>query len=485
MLRTDSGRGVCPFLFLGKLYRLQYSEVIVSMYFLNIIRKSSFKMVGLVVMICVVVLLLPSTMTPISKVLADDPCVIVIDPGHGGENLGADHNGYIEKEINMIVAQAMYEELLKYENVEVYLTHTDDVDMSLKERARFAASKDADFFFCLHFNMSVNHNLFGTEVWISAFDKYYAEGMSFGKIQIETMEELGLYSRGVKTKLMESREADYYGIIRESRAVGVTCALIEHCHLDHMNDEGYYESDEKLQELGRADATAAAKYLGLRSELLDVDYSDYPREEIEIPNFVMKPDYTNPDVCYIEELSCDTSTGEIQYALTAQDYDSPMLYYSYSLNNGRTWSEHFAWEKGKDTLEVTIQIPSGREMPTVKFRAHNLYDRFTESNAITYPTFHYGEKVDSVDAESNNQSEETLLDENGNIVPADSDNVQITFEKKKEAEKEMSKDVPFLVFLEICLIVAGIVFFAAVIARIVKEVKRAKRRKQRRNQNKK
>lgn len=425
-----------------------------------------------IVTVCMAVLFIPDTLTPLEKVYADEPCVIVIDPGHGGENLGADHNGYIEKDINMVVALAMYDELLKYDNVEVYLTHAEDVDMSLKERAQFAANKDADFLFCLHFNMSVNHNLFGTEVWISAFDKYYAEGMSFGQIQIETMEELGLYSRGVKTKLMESREADYYGIIRESREVGVTCALIEHCHLDHPNDEGYYESDEKLQELGRADATAAAKYLGLSSEILDVDYSNYPREDVPIPSFVMKPDATDPDVCYIEELSCDSSTGEVTFALTAQDYDSPMLYYSYSLNDGLTWSEHFAWEEGKDTLETTIQIPSGREMPTVKFRAHNLFDRYTESNAITYPTFHYGEAAEEAE-------EDALLDAEGDVVAADSDNVQITFEKEKEKEPE-SDEVPFLVFLEICLVVACIIFFAAVIARIIKSYNRSKRRKKRR-----
>lgn len=413
------------------------------------------------------------TFTDIGNVKADNPCIIVIDPGHGGENLGADYNGYVEKDINMIVALAMYDELLKYDNVEVYLTHTEDIDMSLKERAQFAADKNADFLFCLHFNMSVNHNLFGTEVWISAFDKYYAEGMSFGKIQIETMEELGLYNRGVKTKLMESREADYYGILRESREVGVTCALIEHCHLDHINDEGYYETDEKLQELGRADATSAAKYLGLSSEILDVDYSDYPREEVPIPNYVVRPDVTDPDVCYIEELSCDTSTGVVTFALTAQDYDSPMLYYSYSLDDGLTWSEYFAWEEGEDTLEVTIKIPSGKSMPTVKFRAHNLFDRVKESNSIIYPTFHYGEVNDE------SSSEELTSEE---VVLTDSDNVEITFRKDKEKESN-DGEFPFIVFLEICFVIACIIFFAALIARIVKLSKKraAKRRKKHRN----
>lgn len=326
---------------------------------------------------------------PIYAEAKTDPYVIVIDPGHGGENLGADHAGYIEKDMTMVVASAMKEELSKYEGVEVYLTHEDDIDMSLKERAKYAASKNADFMFCLHFNMSTKHNLFGSEVWISAFDEYYSKGLSFGKIHMDSMEEIGLYSRGIKTKLMNSKVADYYGIIRESRNVGVPCALIEHCHLDEKRDEGYYESTDKLEELGRIDATSVAKYFKLKSEILGVDYSDYPVEEVPLPNQIMGPDKTNPEICSFRELSCNRATGEIKVALTAKDSDSQMLYYSYSLNGGITWSKLYPWEKNQDTLILTVKIQSGRSLPQLIFRAHNLYDKYTISNQKVYARFDY------------------------------------------------------------------------------------------------
>ena len=35
------------------------------------------------------------------------PCIVVIDPGHGGENLGAEYDGYTEKDMTMVVARAM------------------------------------------------------------------------------------------------------------------------------------------------------------------------------------------------------------------------------------------------------------------------------------------------------------------------------------------------------------------------------------------
>ena len=40
-----------------------------------------------------------------------DTVVIVIDPGHGGSNLGTIENGHEEKSMTMITAQAMYDEL--------------------------------------------------------------------------------------------------------------------------------------------------------------------------------------------------------------------------------------------------------------------------------------------------------------------------------------------------------------------------------------
>ena len=42
--------------------------------------------------------------------------------------------------MTMVTAMAMYEELLKYDNVDVYLTHTEDVNLSLADRAQLLKS---------------------------------------------------------------------------------------------------------------------------------------------------------------------------------------------------------------------------------------------------------------------------------------------------------------------------------------------------------
>ena len=47
------------------------------------------------------------------------------------------------------------------------------------------------------------------------------------------MKDMGLFLRGVKTKLKNNGD-DYYGIIRECTAQSIPSAIIEHCHVDEV-----------------------------------------------------------------------------------------------------------------------------------------------------------------------------------------------------------------------------------------------------------
>lgn len=319
------------------------------------------------------------------EVHAKEPVIVVIDPGHGGENLGAEYEEYTEKDMTMIVAKAMKEELEKYDDVIVYLTHESaDDDMTLEERALFAKEKNADFLFCLHFNMSVNHNLFGAEVWVSAFREYYAKGYAYSEILMEQLIDLGLYSRGIKTKLNDSGD-NYYGILRHCTNEGIPAALIEHCHLDQVNDKPFYnQSDEQLKQFGRMDADAAARYFRLTSSELGKDYSNYQIPDIAIPQNPVKPDKTEPDISELELIEINEETGEITLKLYAEDYDSYILYYNYSLNGGNTYSDLERFEKDSRHITFTIKVPWDTELE-LRANVYNGFDVWTESNVIEIP----------------------------------------------------------------------------------------------------
>lgn len=405
---------------------------------------------------------------------ADDPVIVVIDPGHGGENLGAEYEDYTEKEMTLIVAKAMKEELEQYEGITVYLTRTGDEDLSLEERCEYAASVNADFLFCLHFNMSEYHTLFGAETWISAFGEQYSRGYAFADIEIGLLQEMGLYSRGIKTRLNDKGE-DYYGIIRHSTEQNMPCVLIEHCHLDQENDQPFYDHPEKLEAFGRLDAEAVARYYGLRSESLGKDFSDYQNLMVPVPTQTMKPDSTEPDICMVELVNQNMENGEVTVSVSAADYDSGMLYYTYSYNGGMTFSELQRWpDKSIDTFEFTLTVPSGM-VPQIMINAYNGYDLYTTSNTLSLPSMNYEtELVEEPEEAKETEPDEAVESASGSVL---SEKGGKTTEDGTEAKEPRPMTMSY--FLQICLFCAVLVFAMAFSMILILRGYRRKRRRRR------
>lgn len=424
-----------------------------------------------------IVLLISICGKTVLEVQADEPVVVVIDPGHGGENLGGEYEEYIEKEMTMIVANAMKEELEKYDGIQVYMTRYGDIeeDMSLEERSEYAKSVDADFMFCLHFNLSEQHTLFGAECWVSAFGEQYSKGYSFASVEMELLQELGLYSRGIKTRLND-KGTDYYGIIRTATEREIPCVLIEHCHLDQENDQPFYDYDEKLKAFGRLDATAVAKYFNLRSEELGVDYSDYQNVGVPVPTGVVKPDMTETDVCMIDVLDQNMETGEVTVQVSAMDYDSGMLYYEYSYDNGVTFSPLQKWgDKSQDTITFTMQVPP-HIVPQIIVNGYNGYDLYKTSNMVSLPSMDY-KTEEEIAAELARQ--EAL--ESAAMEEARKNYKDATYETKPtEHKKTEEKSSSLLYFACVCAVCAMLVLGMVISMLLLFRSRKRRRRKRKR-----
>jgi N-acetylmuramoyl-L-alanine amidase len=94
--------------------------------------------------------------------------VVVIDPGHGGSDVGAiSKNGLYEKEITLKIAarlKSLIQEDLNLK-VKVYLTREDDKYVSLRARAMYANEKNADVFLSIHANSSKYLSISGCETF--------------------------------------------------------------------------------------------------------------------------------------------------------------------------------------------------------------------------------------------------------------------------------------------------------------------------------
>jgi N-acetylmuramoyl-L-alanine amidase len=79
--------------------------------------------------------------------------VLVIDPGHGGENAGTKSvlGSRYEKEFTLDWARRL-QSLLLAKGWQVYLTHSGDTDLALSNRVAFAEAHKAALFISLHFN---------------------------------------------------------------------------------------------------------------------------------------------------------------------------------------------------------------------------------------------------------------------------------------------------------------------------------------------
>lgn len=82
-----------------------------------------------------------------------DKITIVLDPGHGGKDFGACENGAKEKEINLAVAKRLRDLINKeLKDVNVVMTRSTDVYLTLQERADVANDADGDLFMSIHVN---------------------------------------------------------------------------------------------------------------------------------------------------------------------------------------------------------------------------------------------------------------------------------------------------------------------------------------------
>ena len=94
---------------------------------------------------------------------------IVIDPGHGGYDPGAEVGGLNEAALTLDVALRLEKLLLKQPGVEVVLTRRTNVYVPLDDRTAIANRAAADLFLSIHANASTNTQARGIETYFLNF----------------------------------------------------------------------------------------------------------------------------------------------------------------------------------------------------------------------------------------------------------------------------------------------------------------------------
>ncbi len=337
--------------------------------------------------------------------------VVVIDPGHGGpgtsdkQDLGAEYNNVVEKDLTLITAEAMKEELEQYGNVTVYMTRTTDQAVKLDERSAFAASVSANVLISLHYNASPEHNLYGAEIFTSAFGQHYATGTGLASCFLEQLESSGAAIKGSKTRIGNSG-ADYYGIIRHGVTNNVPSIIVEHGYIDNDTDWNRIGTVDVWRQLGARDATAVAKYYGLKKGIVQTDVA--PTVTVNIPTTTMMPDLTEPESVSLQVGEYDGTSVEV--TITALEQDSKLMYCTYSFDDGVTFLPLSLW--GDEAEHTETITPPANFHGEVIARVYNNYELYADSEPVTLDAPEKHEEVaDKMPSDTLTQSDNGINEE--------------------------------------------------------------------------
>lgn len=119
---------------------------------------------------------------------------VIIDPGHGGRDLGAADSYVYEKHINLDVARRL-ERSLQQAGFKTVMTRTKDEFIALSERSARANRYRNAIFVSIHFNSSYRTAALGIETFYRS-----SRSEKFARfVQSELIKNIGATDRGVKT----------------------------------------------------------------------------------------------------------------------------------------------------------------------------------------------------------------------------------------------------------------------------------------------
>lgn len=206
----------------------------------------------------------PTMMMHVNENTDDNVYDIVIDPGHGGMDSGANKNGYYESELTMKLADLVYEKL-KETGMKVKLTREDGEltkneklpEYGVHGRAVIPYEVKAKYVFSIHFNSNIYSSVNGLEVYTADNINYdlakdlvknitESAGIGYSSNKISKVMN-GIYTRTfteseIENSSKESEEkgrvpydittkSNYYYIIRE------TGGIITGAYVDNRNEE--------------------------------------------------------------------------------------------------------------------------------------------------------------------------------------------------------------------------------------------------------
>jgi N-acetylmuramoyl-L-alanine amidase len=183
--------------------------------------------------------------------------IVVLDPGHGGNDPGTiGPDGIEEKQVTLPIA-AVAAQILRQEGAEVIMTRTGDTNPSLYARPDIANRTGANVFVSIHGNHDQSSVIGGTGTYVQApFPYLFLEQNLDASLKLASclqdtlVATLRLHNRGIFDDNLE--------VLRDSQ---MPAALVEVGFLSNSREERLLNEPSFQQKAGAAIATGITRFL--------------------------------------------------------------------------------------------------------------------------------------------------------------------------------------------------------------------------------
>lgn len=210
-----------------------------------------------------------------ARVEMDEPsppapfAVVVIDPGHGGQDPGTIKTGMVEKELTLDIARRL-ERLLQQRGLGTLLTRMDDSYVSLQDRAAIANEQPECVFVSIHFDEAGRSAATGIETFYAAHPISFPERMAswLPFLQRTSSEPPNVESQSLATFIQESLVAHTQAVNRGTRPqqffvianVRHPAVLVEGGFLTNKEDVAKLANDEYREQMAMAISEGVVRY---------------------------------------------------------------------------------------------------------------------------------------------------------------------------------------------------------------------------------
>lgn len=144
-----------------------------------------------------------------SSTISSKPTVLVIDPGHGGKDIGTPFgDGLLEKDLTLDVAQKIKELITPDTGIKVILTRSGDYELPLENRAAIANHQKAEIFVSIHFSNHLYPAVEELRIYTAAYSPEEMEYFSTTRQSWQSMQSRHFVaSRGLSKSMETSARA--------------------------------------------------------------------------------------------------------------------------------------------------------------------------------------------------------------------------------------------------------------------------------------